>query len=157
MRNCRPLAVLVFLLVCPSAWAFEPLDAFPPRGSAGAYHSLNSAEERFTHMYEKILPELYRSMYASPGGAGICVAKLDTLKQMLRKEFENKTLSCRVALEPNGTISELRVLQTSGSTVVDTKAIKLIQDSAPFKKSEQDSVQVYKIDFPALSVHACLD
>ncbi len=108
------------------------------------------AELRFSGLYQGMLNGLVFKLKSKVPKIGN--PDKETFKQALREKFDNKNVSCAVTLNPDGSISDLKVLKPSGSEDIDKKALDLIREAAPFFRAEKPVAQGYEIAFPYLEI-----
>jgi len=72
----------------------------------------------------------------------------------LSKRFENKSVSYRLTVKPDGSIAELKVRRTSGSDDIDRKGLDLIRAAAPFHPAWGgiSTEQTYIVGLPRVTV-----
>lgn len=155
MKLTRLLAALLPLSFCVSAaWGqSEPLDALIRSGCGGRTgEPLSKDERRFFHLYNQVISDALNVVYDSPGGKGVLVPDANVLKKLLRAKFDNRNLSCKLSLESDGSITDLKIFRTSGSTPVDDLALNTIRKAAPFAGDNSARSQTYLVDFPTMHV-----
>jgi TonB family protein len=73
-------------------------------------------------------------------------AVYDRMKVLLGE----KQMSCKLTLNPDGSIFDLKILKSSGSKSIDNKALTIIWKAGPFYSSKSPVSLAYVIDFPYL-------
>lgn len=79
------------------------------------------------------------------------LTKLHRSAERLGEAFEHRRFSCSVAMHKDGSISNIRIVRSSGSDQIDQKAKKLIADAVPFGSPPQNR-QLFVVEFPSLAV-----
>lgn len=78
---------------------------------------------------------------------------LELERQKFREKFGEKPFSCKLTTRPDGTIAELSVFESSGSTTIDSKALQLVSTAAPFRTKLKVSNDLrYLIHLPSLKI-----
>ena len=75
--------------------------------------------------------------------------KIEDLR--LREIFQNRQCSCVFTVHEDGSVADLRMLDQSGSTSIDEKAMNFVKQAAPFKNAQKEAVQ-YVVRFPSVGV-----
>jgi hypothetical protein len=82
-----------------------------------------------------------------------CTAKQnELLESQLNRISLNRSLSLCLALTPDGSIADVFVSKSSGSSKIDSKAVSLIKNAGPFIQSIANNNHRYLVHFPSLKV-----
>ena len=76
--------------------------------------------------------------------------------ELIKTFIGEKQVLCKLTLNPDGTIVDVKLLKSSGSKTTDSRALTLIRSAAPFISSKESVPLAYSIDFPNLYVASVL-
>jgi hypothetical protein len=159
MRNKAYIFLLSILFLNASpcfADSDDPIRAYVHLGCGVAppVAVLTRDEERFSSMYKRIIEQLHRDFFANPLTRNSWGPHADDLKKILAEKCDDRQLSCKVVLKPDGQISSLTLIKSSGSDLVDKMALDAIKKSAPFDSVKSSEDIAYSVAFPSLKAKA---
>ena len=154
--------LLPLVMITPAHAQSGPIDGALCNGIVGRGHAATPADMQFmdigARIREHIAPIDEIGEAAQTESAQTRVLGIEAIKyehqnmQKLREQLAGRICSCSLTVKPDGSIANLRILNTSGSDKVDQRALDLITRAAPFKKSTLTDDQHYVIEFPLLTV-----
>jgi hypothetical protein len=89
--------------------------------------------------------------------AGVDVAKFNTqginaVYDRMKLVLGANRISCKLILNPDGSINNLKIQQSSGSKMSDDKTLTMIRNAGPFVSSKLNVPLAYLIELPYLNV-----
>ncbi|MBC7999195.1 MAG: energy transducer TonB [Leptolyngbya sp.] len=75
-------------------------------------------------------------------------------QQELDKNFENRTVVCKLTVGSAGTAQEVSIYRSSGSETIDQKAINIVKTAAPFRRITPHITKapIFIVELPILKV-----
>ena len=70
----------------------------------------------------------------------------------IRAAVGEKPILCKLILNPDGSVVDVKIATSSGSTKYDTEALRLIRKAGPFYSSAKPVKLAYYISLPKLNV-----
>lgn len=70
----------------------------------------------------------------------------------MKAAFGEKTILCKLILNPDGSVEDVKIAKSSGSKKYDSEAMRLIRKAGPFYSSAKSIKLAYWISLPKLHV-----